>query len=305
MKGHKEAGMKRACVLASLLSGVLLFFTLALTGAKSPSSGPLLVESDELAKTLADANLRILDARPPEEYREGHLPGAVNLPAPATESLEANKAGFPLPPGWAEELFRMAGINRTSRVVIYDNQGDRFAARVFYVLEFFGHSNVQVLNGGIAKWKSEGRPITNNVPEVASGDFKPEARPAVIATADWVRQHLGDASVRLVDARSPEEFRGTEIRGPRGGHIPGAVNVEWTRVLAAGASPTLLDRAALKKLFSGAHVSPSQEVVSYCQTGMRAAEIYFALRLLGYPRVRLYDGSWAEWSANPALPVEK
>jgi thiosulfate/3-mercaptopyruvate sulfurtransferase len=265
----------------------------------------LLVETVELAGILANPELRLLDARPPEEYQPAHLPGAVNLPAPATDSLEANRQGFPLPLERAQELFRAAGINATSRVVIYDDQGSRFAARLFYVLEFFGHSHVQVLNGGFRKWQSEGRPTSADWPRVPQGDFTPTPHAAIIATSQWVQSHLKDPAVRLVDARSPAEFSGEKTLGPRGGHIPGAVNIEWTRMINSGEITTFLDATTLEKIFADSKVTHNQEVVTYCQIGMRAAGVYFVLRLLGYERARLYDGSWQDWSTLPALPVEK
>jgi thiosulfate/3-mercaptopyruvate sulfurtransferase len=265
----------------------------------------LLIETQKLAQLLLSPQLRLLDARPPEEYRLGHLPGAVNLPALVTDDLDANRRGFPIPPERAERLFRGAGISSESQVVTYDDQGNRFAARVFYVLEFFGHSHVQVLNGGFKKWQREGLLLTTDSPAIAPGDFKAQANSALIATSEWVKAHLKDPQVKLLDARSVSEFKGERIQGPRGGHIPGAINLEWTRVLDSGEIKTFLDAPSLEKLFADAQVLPSQEVVTYCQMGMRAANLYFALRLLGYERVRIYDGSWQEWSALADLPVEK
>jgi thiosulfate/3-mercaptopyruvate sulfurtransferase len=265
----------------------------------------LLLETQELAARLSDPDLRLLDARPANEYREGHLPGAVNLPALATDDLEANRLGFPLPLDSAQRLFRTAGIRAASRIVIYDDQGNRFAARVFYVLEFFGHSHVQVLNGGFRKWRDEGRTLTSEASQVAPGDFAPTPHEVLIATSEWVNAHLKDSAVILVDARSPAEFRGEKVLGPRGGRIPGAVNVEWTRAISQGEIKTFLEPGPLEMLFQESQVTPDHEVVSYCQAGIRAAEIYFALRLLGYERVRIYDGSWEDWSGNAALPVEK
>jgi thiosulfate/3-mercaptopyruvate sulfurtransferase len=290
--------------------GWLWIFIVLVSAAACAQSPPypnaqLLIETQELARSLSNSEVRLIDTRPPEEYRQGHIVGAVNLPALATDDLEANRQGFPLPLSWAQRLFRLAGINTSSRVVLYDDQGSRFAARVFYVLEFFGHTRVQVMNGGFKKWHSEGRPTTTDSPSVAPGDFTPAPSAAVIATSQWVNTHLTDPAVRIVDARSPAEFTGEKLLGPRGGHIPGAVNIEWTRVIEQGEIKTFLDATQLERIFAEAQVNRDRQVVTYCQMGMRAAEIYFALRLLGYGKVRVYDGSWEDWSANADLPVEK
>jgi thiosulfate/3-mercaptopyruvate sulfurtransferase len=190
-------------------------------------------------------------------------------------------------------------------VVLYDDEGNRFAARVFYVLEFFGQTHVQVLNGGIRNWQNQAHAITRDAPSVAPGDFAPAPRSSMLATSHWVAEHLKDAKVKLVDARTPAEYRGEKVLGPRGGRIPGAVNIEWTQMINSGDVKTFLDATAIEKIFANGRVSREQEVVPYCQMGMRASEIYLALRLLGYPHIRLYDGSWEDWSAVPDLPVEK
>ncbi len=288
---------------------VIALVILGTRGAAGQSPGyrnpQLLVETQELATFLRDPDLRLLDARPAQQYRSEHLPGAVNLPAPATDDLDSNRRGLPVATERAQELFRNAGVNTASRVVVYDEQGNRFAARVFYVLEFFGHQRVQVLNGGIAKWRSEGRVLTPDEPRVARGDFNPVPHPEMIATAEWVAAHIADPQVRLVDARSPAEYGGASGASPASGHIPGAVNIEWTRLITPGEIATFLGADQLARLFTDAQVTPEKEVAVYCQVGMRAAEAYFALRLLGYERVRMYDASWAEWGTNAALPVEK
>lgn len=285
---------------------ILVFAAAAWAAAQEVSpQASLWMETSQLSERLRDPNLRIIDARSPNDYQQSHIPGAVNLPASDTDSLPANAKGFPIPPERAEELFRAAGINQSSHVIVYDSHGHRFAARIFYVLEFFGHPRVAVLNGGFPKWQSEGRLVTPEDPKVAPGDFKPDTRSSVIATADWVKNHLNDPGIKLVDARSPEEYAGSPAQGARSGHIPGAVNLEWKRLLNPGDAPTLAEIPELKRLFTGAGVEPAQEVVAYCQSGTRASLLYFALRLLGYPRVRMYDGSWAEWSANADTPIEK
>lgn len=285
----------------ALFLGWAILFALAAPA----SASSLLIETEELARQLGDPSLRIVDLRAPAAYRRGHIPNAVNLDAGELDSPEANRNGLPLGTARAEALFSRAGIDRETAVVAYDDAGNLLAARLFYVLEFFGHERVRVLNGGLGKWLKEQRPVTPEIPRVAPRRFVAQPRPELIATAAWLAGKLGDRGLALVDARSPEEFSGKDVYARRGGHIPGAVNIDWLETLAADGLNTFRAREALAALYQRQGVTPDKEVVAYCQVGTRSAQTYFSLRLLGYPRVRIYDGSWQEWGDDPALPISR
>lgn len=269
------------------------------------ANSQLLIEAQELAARLNDPDLRIVDLRTEEAYHQGHIPGAVHLDPRSLDDLEMNKQGFPLSKEKAETIFGALGIDGRTRVVAYDDTGGLFAARLFYVLEFFGHQQVQLLNGGIGQWIREGHPQTSEVPKVRPKSFVARENPDVIATAEWVKAHLGNPKVCLVDARSPQEYRGEDLRSNRrGGHIPGAVNIDWRETLDP---ETLVFKPAeeLRRLFEASGATKEREIVTYCQSGYRAAHNYFVARLLGYEKVRNYDGSWQEWGNDPALPLER
>ena len=197
-------------------------------------------------------------------------------------------------------LVERLGISNRSEVVLY---GDVLsAARLFVTLDYLGHNRVALLDGGLTAWRAAGLPTTTDGPTaVRPGHFVPSVRIETIATTNWVRDHLEDSTVKLLDARSPAEYSGEQAEEgvSRPGHIPGAALLDW-HTLAEG--PRLKPAEQLRALVRAAGIEPGRTAVTYCRVGTRASLLYFVLRYLDLP-VRLYDGSLNEWSSRPELPV--
>jgi 3-mercaptopyruvate sulfurtransferase SseA len=286
------------------LTSVLVTLSVVLSAVSFASAEPLLVEPAWLKARLGEARIRIVDmATEPEDYQKGHIPGAVYLHVNDAR-IGVPAGGFRLPTAdEAARLLGALGITPDTHVVIYDDSGGLHASRLFFTLDVMGHTKASLLDGGIQAWRRAGLPVTNDIPKVASTDYRPTASEGKAVSADWVKARLGDKGLSLVDARTPAEYQGKDVRAKRGGHIPGAVNIEWKQNLRDDL--TFKPVEALRTLYASKGVTPDKTVVTYCQTHHRAAHTYFTLRLLGYPRVSGYDRSWIEWGNREDLPVAR
>jgi thiosulfate/3-mercaptopyruvate sulfurtransferase len=211
-------------------------------------------------------------------------------------------------------LLASKGISNDTTVVFYGDKNNWWATYAFWVFKLFGHQDARILNGGRAKWIAEGREVTREVPDYSVGTYVAPQRDdaSIRAFRDDVREHIKQSGTALVDVRSPQEFSGERTHMPeypqegtlRGGHIPTAVNVPWAQ--AVREDSTFKSREALEELYGNLGVTPDKDVISYCRIGERSSHTWFVLTyLLGYPRVRNYDGSWTEWGNSVGLPIEK
>jgi thiosulfate/3-mercaptopyruvate sulfurtransferase len=267
-------------------------------------AAPLLVDGAWLEAHLRDGNLRIVDmVSERKDYRRGHIPGAVYLSVDDIR-VKVREGGYRLPTAAeAARLFGDLGIGPDTHVVVYDDSDSLDAARLFFTLDVFGHHVVSLLDGGILAWRRAKRPETTVVPSVAHTDYRPALAPERVASAEWVRDRLNDPTVALLDSRSAAEYTGKDVRARRGGHIPGAVNVEWKENLRPDG--TFKPVNELRAMYAAQAITPDKTVVTYCQTHHRAAQSYFVLRLLGYPRLAGYDRSWSEWGNRDDLPLAR
>ena len=264
----------------------------------------LLVSPEELARELqADrARMLLLDLRPAEAFAAGHLAGAVHLDLFGISLIDTDPAPMRAFLWIIEHLLASRGVGADRRIVVYDTDSGIRAARAFWFLEYFGHPDVRVLDGGFQAWARSGFPVTTTADAPATGNWRGARHADRLATWQDVRKRLHDPGAVVLDTRSDGEYCGTTVRARRGGAIPGAVHIEWTKNLTA--EGTFKPAAELRKMYEAAGVTPDREVITYCQGGYRAAHTYLALRLLGYPRVRNYLGSWKEWGDREDLPIE-
>ena len=265
---------------------------------------PLLVEPDALEATLGDEGVLVVDVSDPVAHAQQHVPGAVSLPFAQLLRPQPPAMGLIAPPEQLAAAFSDIGLTPDAHVVAYDNEGNGRASRLLWTLDVIGHAGFSLLNGGMHAWVGEGHPVEAGVRSPAATRYEIDASGEVIADKRYILDHLDDDDVMLLDVRSPHEFSGEDLRSARGGHIPGAVNMDWTTAMDRSRNLRFRPEAELRAILEPLGVTPDKEAIVYCQTHHRSAHTYVVLRSLGFTRVRGYDGSWSEWGNDPDLPVE-
>jgi len=286
------------------------------TSGASASSGyvhpEVLVETGWVADHLNDASVRLIEAD--EDvllYEIGHLPGSVKLDwhvdvqDPVSRDF-VDQQGF-------EKLMSHWGISNETTIVLYGDKNNWYACYSFWLFSMYGHKNMKIMNGGRQKWETEGRQLTKEVPHFEQATYHAQSMDESIrAFRDDVLIGLQDPNRRLIDVRSPQEYTGELLHmvnypqegAQRGGHIPTAKSIPWAT--AANPDGTFRSAEELRQIYVGKDIARDKDVISYCRIGERSAHTWFVLTyLLGYPRVRNYDGSWTEWGNLVKAPIEK
>lgn len=271
----------------------------------TPLSLPLIVEPEQLEPLLGHPGLTLVDLCHPEQYDRAHIPGAIHVHPGETQW------GMPPAPGLlpsAERLRQLAdrlGLSDDNWLVIYDDEGGGWAGRMIWLLDSIGFHRYSYLNGGLIAWHQEGRPLDDqpNPGHQGRAPFELQLDPAPTATLDYLLSRLGAPDLAIWDARSPAEYQGERLTALRAGHIPGAVNLEWTQAMDPARGYRLKTDERLWRMLQPLGISPDKEVITHCQTHHRSGLTYLVAKHLGFTRIKAYAGSWSEWGNHPETPI--
>jgi len=263
-----------------------------------------LIQPDELEAARSDPKLLIVDLSKPETYAKGHIPGAVHLDYAQIVRIDKPRMGLLPDAETLSNLLSVIGATPDSWIVAYDDEGGGRAARLLWTLDALDHRRASLLDGGLFSWANEGHPLQVHADHPAVGDYPAQIDERPLASRDYILTHLLDPEMILWDARSPAEFQGSKRFAERGGHIPGAVNIDWMEVMDQGRNMRLKPAAELRQMLESRGITPDKTVITYCQTHHRSALTYYVLKLLGYPKIKGYPGSWSDWGNDPDTPIE-
>lgn len=275
-----------------------------------------LVSTDWLAAHLGAPDIRVVDGSwylpamkrdPKAEFAAEHIPGAVYFDIDdISDTASPLPHMLPSPEKFASRVKKL-GLGDGNRIVVYDGLGLFSAARVWWMFRVFGHEDVAVLDGGLRKWKAEGRPLESDAPRPRERHFTARVNSLLVRELDDVKRNIATKREQVIDARSPGRFFGRDPeprQGLRGGHIPGSKNVPFGE-MTDPATGTLLPAAAIEAKFRAAGVDPAKPIVASCGSGVSACALALGLHLIGAPQVAVYDGSWTEWGGRSDTPIEK
>lgn len=273
----------------------------------------VLVSTQWINDHLNDPKVRIVevDYIPATSYMLGHIPGAVLFDW-KRDIIDSTKRDV-ISKEVLEDSLQRIGVNNDTTLIVYGDFKNSFATFAFWIFKYYGFKDVRLMNGSRKKWFEEDRPLSLDIPSYRRGSFKAsDPDKSIRAFMSYVKEKIGSQDKILVDVRTNDEYNGKTLApteysteyGQMGGHIPGAVNVPWNKMVSEDG--TLKSAVELKKLYESLNVTPDKEVITYCGIGERAAYTWFVLKyLLGYPNVKSYDGSWLEWGNTIGNTIEK
>lgn len=272
--------------------------------AKGYAHPELLAEPDWLWEERNNPTIRVIDCASLEKYERAHIPGAVALPAHPWIK-DGDEGVYVMGPEAFTELMGQLGVSADTTVVTYDDINTMFAARLWWALTYYGHTNAKILNGGWQRWISEGRPISIAKTTPPPALFTPQPNEALICNLDHLLAHYQDTGTQILDVLYEARFRGLEnpFGNKRVGHIPGAINLPIERFFVDDERRMFKPASELRSLLQEMGLSPHKEIIVHCQAGVRMTVGAFVLALLGWNRVRSYDASMAEWANRDDTPL--
>ncbi|WXL25215.1 rhodanese-like domain-containing protein [Ectopseudomonas mendocina] len=264
---------------------------------------PLLIEPEQLASRLDTPGLILVDLTNAQRYAQGHIPGAHFVEPKRTQFGQPPAPGLLPAKDQLEQLFSELGHHADATYVVYDDEGGGWAGRFIWMLDVIGHNRYHFLNGGLHAWLEDVGTLSTETPPKGQAPVTLHLHEEPSATREYVLSRLGADDLVIWDARAPEEFNGEKVLAQKAGHIPGAVNFEWTAGMDK--SRALRIRTDLQEQLTALGITPDKEIITHCQTHRRSGFTYVAAKALGYPRIKAYAGSWGEWGNHPDTPVER